>query len=51
MFIKELVPKARERLVTIRGDIPLMEAAKLLPITLTSTNRFSQRHETGRRAT
>ena len=30
MFIEEMLPKARERLVTIAGDAPLLEAAKLL---------------------
>ena len=30
MFIEEMLPKARERLVTITDDIPLIQAAKLL---------------------
>lgn len=30
MFIEELLPKARERLVTIADDVPLIQAAKLL---------------------
>lgn len=30
MFVEQLLPKARERLVTIRDDAPLIAAAKLL---------------------
>ena len=30
MLIEEMLPKARERLVTIANDVPLIEAAKLL---------------------
>ena len=30
MFVEEMVPAARERLVTIREDAPLIEAAGLL---------------------
>jgi signal-transduction protein with cAMP-binding, CBS, and nucleotidyltransferase domain len=30
MFVEGLLPKARERLVTIANDVPLIEAAKLL---------------------
>lgn len=30
MFIKEMLPKARERLVTIADDVRLIQAAKLL---------------------
>jgi hypothetical protein len=30
MFIEEMLPKARERLVTIADDVPLIQAAKLL---------------------
>ena len=32
MFIEEMLPKARERLVTIADDAPLIQAAKLLQI-------------------
>jgi CBS domain-containing protein len=30
MFVEGLLPKARERLVTLAGDVPLIQAAKLL---------------------
>ena len=30
MFVEELLPKARERLVTIADNVPLIQAAKLL---------------------
>lgn len=30
MFVEELLPKARERLVTVADDVPLIQAAKLL---------------------
>ena len=30
MFIEEMLPKARERLVTVADDVPLLQAAKLL---------------------
>ena len=49
MFIEEMLPKARERLVTIAGDAPLLEAAKLLKAGTKTRDRVRSLGSFGRR--